>query len=52
MTTELNTAPVGNSKKAKSDALSHGLWKALWIAVAVCVLWLGCLLYTSDAADE
>lgn len=41
MTTELNNAPVGNSKKAKSDALSQGLWKALWIAVAICILWLG-----------
>ena len=35
MTAELNNAPVGNSKKAKSDALSQGLWKALWIAVEI-----------------
>ncbi len=41
MTAELNNAPVGNSKKDKSDALSQGLWKALWIAIAVCILWLG-----------
>ena len=41
MTAELNNAPVSNSKKAKSDALSQGLWKALWIAIAVCILWLG-----------
>lgn len=41
MTAELNNAPVSNYKKAKSDALSQGLWKALWIAIAVCILWLG-----------
>ena len=41
MTAELNNAPVSNSKKAKSDDLSQGLWKALWIAIAVCILWLG-----------
>ena len=41
MTAELNNAPVGNSKKDKSDALSQGLWKALWIAIAVSILWLG-----------
>lgn len=28
-------------KLVKSDALSQGLWKALWIALAVCITWLG-----------
>jgi HemX, putative uroporphyrinogen-III C-methyltransferase len=28
-------------KRLKSDALSQGLWKALWIALAVCITWLG-----------
>ena len=30
-----------DSKHVKSDALSQGLWKALWIALAVCITWLG-----------
>ena len=42
------------SKKAKSEALSQGLWKALWIAIAVCILWLaiegGFRLYHRPAA--
>jgi uncharacterized protein HemX len=28
-------------KRVKSDALSQSLWKALWIALAVCITWLG-----------
>jgi uncharacterized protein HemX len=30
-----------DTKQAQSEALGKGLWKALWIAMAVCVLWLG-----------
>ena len=45
---------VTESKKAKSEALSQGLWKALWIAIAVCILWLaiegGFRLYHRPAA--
>ena len=35
-----NQQPI-QSQKSKSEALSQGLWKALWIALAVCILWLG-----------
>ena len=40
MTIEANDKNVTESKRAKSDALSQGLWKALWVAIAVCILWL------------
>ena len=40
MTIEANDKSVTESKRAKSDALSQGLWKALWVAIAVCILWL------------
>jgi len=36
-----NNKQQAHPKSSKSDALAQGLWKALWIAVAVCVLWLG-----------
>ncbi|MBU3542079.1 hypothetical protein ICE94_02175 [Polynucleobacter sp. MWH-Loch1C5] len=39
MTEKIQTSLDVDTKKAKADALSAGLWKALWVAVAVCVLW-------------
>ena len=38
---ENNNQQNDKPKTVKSDALTQGLWKALWIALAVCVLWLG-----------
>lgn len=38
---EKNNQQHVQAKSAKSDALTQGLWKALWVAVAVSVLWLG-----------
>ena len=38
---EKNNQVNAEPKSAKSDALTQGLWKALWIALAVCILWLG-----------
>lgn len=41
MKMENNNQQTVQSQKTKSDALSQGLWKALWIALAVSILWLG-----------
>ncbi len=30
-----------SAKQIQSEALGKGLWKALWIAMAICILWLG-----------
>ena len=38
---ENNNQQNDKPKTVKSDALTQGLWKALWIALAVCILWLG-----------
>ena len=38
---ENNNQQNDKPKSVKSDALTQGLWKALWIALAVCILWLG-----------
>ena len=38
---EKNNQQHMQAKSTKSDALTQGLWKALWVAVAVSVLWLG-----------
>ncbi|QWD80187.1 uroporphyrinogen-III C-methyltransferase [Polynucleobacter sp. MWH-Spelu-300-X4] len=38
---ENNNQQNNKPKTVKSDALTQGLWKALWIALAVCILWLG-----------
>lgn len=39
MTEKIQTNPDIDAKKARADALSAGLWKALWVAIAVCILW-------------
>ena len=39
MTEKIQTSPDIDAKKARADALSAGLWKALWVAIAVCILW-------------
>ena len=39
MTEKIQTSPDIDVKKARADALSAGLWKALWVAIAVCILW-------------
>ena len=38
---ENNNQQNDKPKTVKSDALTQGLWKALGIALAVCILWLG-----------
>ncbi|MBU3599509.1 uroporphyrinogen-III C-methyltransferase [Polynucleobacter sp. 30F-ANTBAC] len=40
MTNVSKNSGLDESKKAQSDALGKGLWKALWIAIAICILWL------------
>jgi hypothetical protein len=40
MAADLDQVNTKTAKQAQSEALGKGLWRALWIAIAVCILWL------------
>ena len=40
MAVDLDQVNTKTAKQAQSDALGRGLWRALWIAIAICLLWL------------
>jgi hypothetical protein len=40
MAADLEQVNTKTAKQAQSEALGKGLWRALWIAIAVCILWL------------
>jgi len=40
MAVDLDQVNAKTAKQAQSDALGKGLWRALWIAIAICLLWL------------
>jgi hypothetical protein len=40
MAVDLDQVNTKTAKQAQSDALGKGLWRALWIAIAICLLWL------------
>ena len=40
MATDLDQVNTKTAKQVQSEALGKGLWRALWIAIAVCLLWL------------
>ena len=53
MAADLDQVNTKTAKQAQSEALGKGLWRALWIAIAVCILWLviegGLRLYNRPA---
>jgi hypothetical protein len=40
MAADLDQVNTKTAKQAQSEALGKGFWRALWIAIAVCILWL------------
>ena len=40
MAADLDQVNTKTAKQAQSEALGKGLWRALWIAIAVCLVWL------------
>jgi hypothetical protein len=40
MAAELDQVNTKTAKQLQSEALGKGLWRALWIAIAVCLVWL------------
>ncbi|MEY4557427.1 MAG: HemX, putative uroporphyrinogen-III C-methyltransferase [Pseudomonadota bacterium] len=40
MAAELDQVNTKTAKQMQSEALGKGLWRALWIAIAVCLVWL------------
>jgi hypothetical protein len=40
MAADLDQVNTKTAKQLQSEALGKGLWRALWIAIAVCILWL------------
>jgi hypothetical protein len=40
MAVEHDQVNVKTTKQAQSEALGKGLWRALWVAIAICLLWL------------
>lgn len=40
MARDLDQVNTKTTKQVQSEALGKGLWRALWIAIAVCLLWL------------
>jgi hypothetical protein len=53
MAADLDQVNTKTAKQAQSEALGKGLWRALWIAIAICILWLmiegGLRLYNRPA---
>jgi hypothetical protein len=40
MAADLDQVNTKTAKQVQSEALGKGLWRALWIAIAVCLVWL------------
>ena len=40
MAADLNQVNTKTAKQIQSEALGKGLWRALWIAIAICLVWL------------
>jgi hypothetical protein len=40
MAAELDQVTTKTAKQLQSEALGKGLWRALWIAIAICLVWL------------
>jgi hypothetical protein len=40
MAADLDQVNTKTAKQVQSEALGKGLWKALWIAIAICLVWL------------
>ncbi len=40
MAVELDQVTTKTAKQLQSEALGKGLWRALWIAIAICLVWL------------
>ena len=40
MAADLDQVNTKTAKQAQSEALGKGLWRALWIAMAICLIWL------------
>ena len=40
MAADLDQVNTKTAKQAQSEALGKGLWRALWIAIAICLVWL------------
>jgi hypothetical protein len=40
MAADLDQINTKTAKQAQSEALGKGLWRALWIAIAICLVWL------------
>ena len=40
MAADLDQVNTKTTKQAQSEALDNGLWRALWIAIAICLVWL------------
>jgi hypothetical protein len=53
MAVDLDQVNTKTAKEVQSEALGKGLWRALWIAIAICLLWLviegGLRLYNRPA---
>ena len=40
MAADLDQVNTKTAKQVQSEALGKGLWRALWIAIAICLVWL------------
>ena len=40
MAADLDQVNTKTAKQVQSEALGKGLWRALWIAIAICLIWL------------